>query len=231
MATYNDQLADYLAGIAAVGAAHGEQLGERCGGNAQPLVQWIHWYRMRDVEGEALELLTGAEASIREAAGCVAIGLGRAAITAIRTQLDLLIGYTYFREHPAEWRRVCDTGEGFKLKAELLRYHADYTPGFTQRRALLLQQNAPSLDDVYATLSAHVHGQSKYSVPEAKELKDLVWSERRLREITELQHRSAQAASFFFLAIHGREWRDIPSNFVSDARGILTTAQEPIFFE
>ncbi len=210
--------------------SHGEKLGEICRLNAQPLVLWIHWYRTHIVVDAAAELLVGAEASIREAAGCVAIGLGRAALTAIRTQLDLLLGYTYFRDHPTEWRRVCDTGEGFKLKAELLKYHAEYTPGFSERRGLLDQAVTPNLNSIYATLSAHVHGQSKYSVPRAEELRHLIWSERKVREIPVMQAQAARALSLFLLALHGHEWRDLPAEIVANGRAVLKPAQEARFF-
>jgi hypothetical protein len=176
------------------------------------------------------DLLAGVEASVREAAGCVALGLGRAAIIAIRTQLDLLLAYTYFHEHPAEWRRVCQTGDGFKLKAELTRYHMELTPGFGPRKDVLENAVPPSIDEIYRKLSAHVHGQSSRSIPKVREMKDLVWNEGALKEVVAMQGQAAKAMSFFLLAIHGHELTEIPQSFLDDTKKVLSPNQEKVFF-
>src|SRR5947207_4311643 len=230
MSSYAKQLAEYLGAVDSTAKAHGNALGEQCGANSQRLVEWVHWYRTKRKADWCLDLLTGIEASVREAAGCVALGLGRAAILAIRTQLDLLLAYTYFHEHPAEWRRVCQTGDGFKLKAELIRYHTDLTPGFGPRRVVLETVAPPSLDEIYRKLSAHVHGQSIHSVPKVGELKDLVWIERALKEVVEMQAQAARAMSFFLLAVHGYELTEIPQPFIEDAKKVLSAKQEKVFF-
>ncbi len=151
-------------------------------------------------------------------------------VLAIRTELDLLLGYTYFYEHHAEWRRVCRTGDGFKLKAELLRYHADFTPGFGSRREVLEQAAPPSLDEIYRKLSAHVHGQSRRSIPKVSEIKDLVWNEAALKEVVEMQAQAAKAMSFFLLAVHGYELTEIPQPFIDEAKRVLSAKQEKVFF-
>lgn len=230
MPAYAKQLTDYLAAADATAKAHGNPLGERCGANSQRLIEWVHWYRTKRKAEWCKDLLSGVEASIREAAGCVALGLGRAAILAIRTEIDLLLAYTYFHEHPAEWRRVCQTGDGFKLKAELIRYHADFTPGFGTRRDVLEIAAPPSLDDVYRKLSAHVHGQSTYSIPKISELKDLVWPEKAMEEVVEMQAQAAKALNFFLLAVHGHELTEIPQPFIDDAKNVLSAKQEKVFF-
>lgn len=84
MPSYAKQLSDYLGTVDSTAKAHGSALGEQCGSNSQRLIEWVHWYRTKRVAGWCGDLLTGVEASIREAAGCVILGLGRAAILAIR---------------------------------------------------------------------------------------------------------------------------------------------------
>lgn len=230
MSSYTKQFAEYLGAVNSTAKAHGKALGEQCGANSQRLVEWVHWYRTKRNADWCVDLLTAVEASVREAAGCVALGLGRAAILAIRTQLDLLLAYTYFHEHPAEWRRVCQTGDGFKLKAELIRYHADLTPGFGPRRDVLETAAPPSLDEIYRKLSAHVHGQSAHSAPKVRELKDLVWIESTMKEVVEMQAQAARAMSFFLLAVHGHELTEIPQPFIDDAKQVLSAKQEKVFF-
>jgi len=141
-----------------------------------------------------------------------------------------LMAYTYFYEHPAEWRRVCQTGDGFKLKAELIRYHSDFTPGFGPRRDVLEIASPPSVDVIYRKLSAHVHGQSAYSIPKILELKDLVWPERALKEVVDMQAQATKALSFLLLAIHGHELTEIPQHLIDDAKAVLSPKQEKVFF-
>src|SRR5438445_4219386 len=228
--SYGKQLAVYLTAVDSTARAHGNILGEQCGVNSQRLVEWVHWYRTKRKADWCSDLLTGVEASVREAAGCVALGLGRGAILAIRTQIDLLLAYTYFHEHPVEWRRVCQTGDGLKLKAELLRYHTELTPGFGPRRDVLENAAPPSLDEVYRRLSAHVHGQSIHSVPKVRELKNLVWGENALKEVVEMQSQAARAMSFFLLAVHGHELTEIPQSFIDEAKKVVSPKQEKVFF-
>jgi hypothetical protein len=230
MSSYSKQLSEYVLATNSTSKTYGETLGERCGANSQKLIEWVHWYRTKRRAEWCLDLLTGVEASVREAAGCIALGLGRPAILAIRTQIDLLLGYTYFYEHPAEWRRLSQSGDGFKLKAELIRYHAELTPGFGPRRDVLETAAPPSLDEVYRKLSAHVHGQSSHSVPKIKELKDLVWTESALKEVVEMQAHAARAVSFFLSAVHGHELTEIPQAFVDDVKSVLSPKQEKVFF-
>jgi hypothetical protein len=227
---YAKHLTEFLSAVDSTSKAHGKTLGEQCGANAQRLVEWVHWYRTKRKADWCLDLLTGVEASIREAAGCVVLGLGRGAILAMRTQIDLLLAYTYFHEHPAEWRRVSQTGDGFKLKTELIRYHMELTPGFGPRRDVLETAAPPSLDDVYHKLSAHVHGQSAHSVPKVRELKDLVWTETALKEVVEMQAQASRSMSFFLLAIHGHELAEIPQLFIDDVKKALSSKQEKVFF-
>ena len=208
----------------------GLPLGEACARAAQPVVTWIRWYRIHRPSRSGSELLDGARAAVLEAVGYVNCGLGRAAISAIRTQVDLMLGYSFFREHPAEWRRVCETGEGFKLKSELVKYHREIQSSFAAKLGMIEQASGLELDKFYSVLSAHIHGQSKHSSPRAQELSELVWTEKLIGEVVQLQEKTANALSNFLLAVHAREWTDLPPTVVAAAQKLLTATQRPLFF-
>jgi hypothetical protein len=227
---YKDQVSEAAASIGAIASGFGLKQGEACGRAAQPIVDWIRWYRSHRPSSSGPELLDGARSAVLEAVAYVTFGLGRASISAIRTQVDLLLGYSYFREHPAEWRRVCQTGEGFKLKSELLKYHKEIQPSFAIKLALIEQASGQSLDEVYGVLSAHIHGQSKHSTPKAQELKELAWSEKRLSEVVEAQRRTAIALSNLLLAVHSREWTELSPALTAPGRKVLTPVQQTQFF-
>ena len=231
MTSYKDQLSEAVTSINEIVARCGSVQGEACAKAAQPIVDWVRWYRAHHWSESGSELLDGTRAAVLEAVGYVSLGLGRAAIASIRTQLDLVLGYSFFREHPAEWRRVSETGDGFKLKSELVKYHREMQSSFGEKLSMIEQGSGIRLDDVYRVLSAHIHGQSKYSIPKCTELKQLVWPEKRLSEVVVLQDRAAKALSNFLLSVHARAWTELPPAFVAAGKRILTDAQRKRFFE
>src|SRR5688500_2740539 len=200
---------------------------------AKPVLTWINWFRSCRPHSYAFELLDGAQSSVLEAASYAALGLGRATLVAIRTQIDLMLGFSYFREHPAEWRLLSWTGEGFKLRSEILKYHKEIDPGkggFADRLAMLEQVCKPTLEDCYRVLSAHIHGQSPNTVPRASEMQHLVSNEPALQNLLKLQRESALALSVYFSAVHAREWNELPPEIVGFVKKELTKAQLPLFY-
>ncbi|MFN7138312.1 MAG: hypothetical protein ACK4UN_03120 [Limisphaerales bacterium] len=147
-----------------MGLARAERMSAKVG----PLLQWIHWYRSHFQSSSALDLLSGTRASALEAMAYVSVGLGRAALMAIRTQIDLMLSFTYFKDHPVEWERVRTTGEGFMLRGDIYSYHKTSDKGFLSRLAMIESKAQVSLEDLYKTLSAHIHGQSPFTVPDSK---------------------------------------------------------------
>ena len=109
MATFDQQLKNACQAIVAHVGSDGVPLGTSCMDAASPVRTWICWYSDCRPNSHAPELLDGAKASVIEAVSYVGLGLARAAVTAIRTQVDLMLGFTYFREHTADWRLVNST--------------------------------------------------------------------------------------------------------------------------
>jgi hypothetical protein len=58
----------------------------------------------------------------------------------------------------------------------------------------------------------------------------LVWPEKALEEVVEMQGQAAEALSFFLLAVHGHELTEIPQPFIDDAKKVLSAKQEKVFF-
>jgi len=70
------------------------------------LLLWLDCLNSQFPNALANELLIGARASMLESVAYIGLGLGRASISAIRTQIDLILAFTYFCEHPREWELV-----------------------------------------------------------------------------------------------------------------------------
>src|SRR4051812_9038600 len=89
---------------------------EICSGVYQaslPLLYWLDYLRNSERTGCCDDFLDGVRASVVETSGCLASGLVRSAISALRTQIDILLSWLFFKDHPIEWQRVHDYGEGF----------------------------------------------------------------------------------------------------------------------
>ncbi len=193
------------------------------------ILVWLHWYRSHRVPLAAADLLPGTHASVLEAIAYVSMGLGRAALTAIRTQIDLALSFTFFKDHPVEWSRVTSTGEGFFLRGDVYNYHKTTDKGFVSRLGIIETKAGVSLETLYKTLSAHIHGQSPFTVPNSKEMKDLIWSKPKLDSVVKIQNQTALALSNFLLAVHSKEWVDLPPGLVSEAQTLLAEKQKEFF--
>lgn len=233
MASFEAQLKDACVAIAAHVSGAGPGLGGDCISAAEPVLSWIDWYERCRPTSHALELLNGARAAVLEATSYVGLGLARAALTAIRAQIDLVLGFTYFREHPAEWRLVNWTGDGFKLRSEIVKYHREIEPGrggFKDRLGIIDQQNKPTLETCYRTLSAHVHGQSANTLPKTGSVCELIATVQTLGDVVVLQKQTATALSGYLLTLHAREWNELPPALVAWGKAVLTQDQHKLFF-
>lgn len=143
---------------------------------------WLDYLNLYQRTGTADELLDAFASAIRETSACLALGLVRPALFSMRTQIDLILSWIYFKDHPMEWRQVNNTGDGFKMKKELLDYLANYYDGFGSRYGILKQTSTRTAEDMYRLLSAHIHGQSNPVLPVTDNLSDVVRNEAICKE-------------------------------------------------
>jgi hypothetical protein len=224
------QLREALDEIEKTVAATGCHLGAECERNAAPILQWVHWYETARSGSCALELLSGCRAAVLETIAYVGFGLGRAAVTSIRTQIDTLLSFSFFRNHPAEWNQVTATGRGFRLRGDVVEYHKDIDKGFEGRLAQVEAASGKRLIDVYRKLSAHIHGQSTMALPKAMDIKTLVWDESQLQSVVEIQSDAALTLGNFLAAVHATEWQELPAQIVTEIKALIPESKRSSFF-
>lgn len=195
-----------------------------------PLLAWLRHLQTNREWVCAQELLLGARAAVLESTTYLSLGLGRAAITAIRSQIELTIGFSYFGHHPEEWQRLNETGEGFLLTSAIYQYHGKNRKGFDGRWELIEKVFELRLRDVYAVLSAHVHGQSRFTIPKAGTMAELVLSQQFNASIVLLQSQTAQALSNFLLALYADEWAALPKEILGPVMDKLDAKHKHRFF-
>lgn len=230
MSAFIDEVKAVLEAIENSANSHGIGLGQAVLDAARETLLWIHYFRTNHSLLCAEELIDGAHASVLEAVTYTSLGFARAAISSIRTQIDLLLGFSYFCDHPREWRRVLDTGDGFILKKDLQTYHSNMEPSLDMRMGILSNTGAPLLNEAYRILSAHIHAQSSYTMPRAKKIADLIETPPVLESVVRLQSFASDALSTYFVAVYASRWTALPQDPVSRVRSLLTADQESKFF-
>jgi hypothetical protein len=204
------QVVDLAAKAGAFSAVHGESVILRFQDECVLLINWLSYLSITQRTQVADTLLDGASSSIRETASCLALGLVRPALVSLRTQIDLILGWLYFKDHSVEWRSVNAFGEGFKLKREILEYLADNYKGFTTRLAILKEVAQRKTEDPYRLLSAHVHAQSVPALPSATVLADVVHGENTCEQCNVLTGEVCEYISDLLVCVYAPLWAALP---------------------
>lgn len=192
---------------------------------------WVSHMQAKKLTGTADCLLAGTLSAIREGAACLALGLVRPAIASLRLQVDLALGWLYFKDHPVEWERVQATGDGFKLKGELLKYLTDNHQSFSGRFSVLKERKTRREEEPYRLLSAHIHAQSEHVIPKVVLPTDIVASVQHQTEFVELQAECSEYINDVYWSVYADKWKAFPSGLTDSLQvRFKTTAQRAAFF-
>lgn len=194
------------------------------------LLEWIP-YLNNAKTGVADELLDGAVSSLREAAACSGLGLVRPALLAMRTEIDLIFSWLYFKDHLVEWDYLNSTGEGFKLKKEVLEYLSRFYALFSSRVGTLKEIRTRKEADPYRLLSAHIHSQSLHTLPLVSDLKDVVGGALITAELVLLSKEVDEYISDTLFAVFASGWTQISSGLLASLEArFKSKAQKKTFF-
>ena len=184
----------------------------------QLAIAWLDYLRNSQATGTADELLDGFHASLIEAAGCLAMGLVRPAVFAMRTQVDILVAWLFFKDHPVEWEHVESTGKRYRLVSEVLKYLRTYNIRFQDRLALLRAKRTQGQEDPYHLLSAHVHSQNSATIPPLVKIQQLVQGKPRCLECVELQLEISEYLSDVLASCFATQWADLPESVTNSIK-------------
>ena len=173
---------------------------------------WLGYLRGAQRGGTADELLDGYHAALLETAGCLAIGLVRPAVFSMRSQVDILFAWLYYKDHAIEWRHVELTGEKFHLVSDVLKYLRTYDKRFPERLRLLRGERRDGKEDPYRLLSAHVHSQNSATLPPLGGIEKLVQSKDRCLECVALQENIDEYLSDVLASCFATQWTDLPGS-------------------
>lgn len=224
------QIENLVSSVQAFSANSGVPVVQGIDENSKLFVAWVAYLNNFKTE-TADELLDGAVSSLREAAACAALGLIRPALLALRTEIDLIFGWLYFKDHPVEWEYVNSKSDGFKLKKEILDYLAKYHESFGSRFGTLKDIRTRVEPDPYRLLSAHIHSQSLNTIPLIDMLADVVDPKNAAMEMIQISREVDEFVSDILFSVFGGSWTQIPKSLLIslDSR-FKTPNQKKTFF-
>jgi hypothetical protein len=202
-------------------AGHGAASCRALYGAALPLLHWLDYLGKSEVTGCCDELLNGTRSAIVETCGCVSLGLVRPALFALRGQIDLMLAWMFFKDHPVEWEFVQRTGDGFKLKGEILKFLEDHIENFRTRWTTLTSVKSRKEADPYRLLSAHVHSQTTLAMPVHGHLETLVSNRARCNECVLIQKEISEYLSDVLLSYFASKWASLPDLIITSAKARL----------
>lgn len=173
---------------------------------------WIGYLQGATPSDSTRVLLDAARSSIVESAGCLSLGLVRPAVFSIRTELELVLSWLFYRDHPVEWRHIQRTGRSFRSRSATLKYLNDYGDRFKDRFSILLRSKERQLEDPYELLSIHVHSLIDSAMPDANNLESLVRDPDVCHECVKLQGDVTEYLSDVLASWHADNWPDLPSD-------------------
>lgn len=190
--------------------ANGEALSTAVESSSALLVYWLSYLATYHRTSVGDGLLEAVGSSIRETAGALSLGLVRPALFSLRGQVDLLLGWLYFKDHSVEWTYVNQTGDGFKLKKEVLQYLEQHGQRFAARFSTLKEIRTRKEADPYRLLSAHIHAQSDQVLPIVIDLTDLVRPIDHCRECADVAFEVSEFLNDVLLAVYLEQWASLP---------------------
>ena len=226
----DENVAALLAAVSDHGASIGIECSRGVAAEAQVLLDWLNYLRQSEATSVANALLDGTQGAIVETVGCLALGLVRPALASLRSEIDMMLAWLYFKDHKVEWNRLRDTGQGFQTKANVWSYVKDHWPGFQSRFNLLAKEHTRREEDPYRLLSAHIHGQTDFTAPKVGQLVELVGDAQLSEDCVILQHDVAEYIGDVLLSLYGDKWTALPGSVMNGLEHRLNTKQRKAFF-
>lgn len=189
------------------------------------VLSWIDYFANTQSRGVSDELLNSCRASLIEAAACLSLGLVRSSIYAIRLELESFLAWTYFNDHPIEWKSSVLGEVDFPMRKQNLQYLEKYNPGFAKRLALLKSKATRNEKDPYSLLSKFVHGSSPETMPSFDKLTSVVEGEASINACIQLQSDVSEYLSDVAASWLALKWHDIPQAVRADLSARLTQPQ------
>lgn len=180
------------------------------------IILWRGFVDLIEPELEPRVLCAAAHSKYIELLSLIPFGFEHSSYVCLRTIIDAIIGFTYYRSHPVEWIAVRERGTDWVSRSEILAFHAKYSLGFREFNETfgLIDR----MNNTYRELSAYVHCIPPTGVPTITNLKNQAIDENRVDEFLSLFSRAMYELNLLLLFIY---WRDLKEMSAPDYKVII----------
>jgi hypothetical protein len=206
----DEQVTDLQTAVSNHATQHGARYLNDTTVRSRLILIWMGYLRVSVSRGWADRLLDTAQGALIETAGCLSLGLARAAIFSIRAHMELLMAWIYYNDHPVEWTKFEKSGHDYILHSAILSYMRSHDEKFQTRFRLLIRYKTRSTEDPYGILSIHAHSISGTLGPTIAPLQSLVQGSTVCDEVISLWGEVSEYLTDIFCCWYGDRWQDFP---------------------
>jgi len=128
-------------------------------------VAWVKAEEATNPAFPASRLLTGSKLALLEAAACWGAGLNRGAAGSLRTLIENLFAWLYYKDHPVEYAAVERKHSELLLPKAVITYLKNVDRGFDTAHAFLKEKMGRPNDYYYSDVSEYVHAHPSHVLP------------------------------------------------------------------
>lgn len=221
MVNFTEETAGLVLAISNRASTKGPEAASKMAAAADPLLEWVGHLHHSELTGVCDQGIDGVRSLILEAVCGASAGLYRSCILSLRGQIDLVLTWLYFKDHPKEWERVMRENEGYKLKKDVLEYLRYYYPVFEPVFGALKAKRFRAFEDPYRVLSAHVHSIGENTVPDLTSFADVVGSDDACEDCVRLQSDVTEYLGDVLISCFAPKWASLPPSLLDVAKGRL----------
>ena len=161
-------------------------------------------------ENPAAPLLKGARLMLLEAATAWALGLNRGAAGSLRTYIENLFAWLYFKDHPVEYALVEQKTRELILPKSTQAYLKDIDKGFEKAYKYLNKNMDRPSEYFYTDLSFFVHAHPN-QILKGKTASELVVTVPPEAIFTEICSQADEFISDNFVVAYRHSWGSVPA--------------------
>jgi hypothetical protein len=177
---------------------------------ALPLSQeWIQREWLLSDANSARTLLVGAKVSLLEAGTAWAIGSNRGAASSLRSYIENVFAWLYYKDHPVEFRAVVDRKIDMMLPKAVQTYTKTVDPGFDKASAIISRKRERPSEYFYTDVSQFVHAHPGFA-SHSTTIDEMAVSLPRDNSFITLSKMADEFISDNYLVFYRASWGDVP---------------------
>jgi hypothetical protein len=178
---------------------------------------WVDYAWPLGADNAARPLLVGAKISLLEAGTSWGIGSNRGAAASLRTFVENIFAWLYYKDHPVEYGLVSSREDDLVLPKAIKLYLQRTDKGFEKAWSILLGAALRETDYYYSDISQYVHAHPSFSST-TSDISNSIISVPRDDGFLVLSSYADEFVSDAYLTLHRHHWDMIPAAVKDNAQ-------------